>query len=122
MKKLLLILLLLTVIGCSAEDFNELFLPYEETRAGKEWLAGIERTEERKAMLRDGRIHIGMTDNEFARLWERPWDGWIDRSISSGGVEEWWKFNYSCEPASPRVIPTYYFCFENGILTYWSEN
>ena len=122
MRKLLLTLLLLAVAGCSAEDFNELFLPYKETRAGKAAAARWERADERKAMLKDGRIHIGMTDNEFAKLWEKPWGGWIDRSVHASGVTEWWKFNLFCEPSSPRSFPTYCFYFENGVLTYWSEN
>jgi len=118
MKKLLLILLLLAVVGC-----NELFIPYEETEAGKEWLARIKQGDERKAMLEDGRIYIGMSKFLFALLWEKPWNGWIDRSTSRYGSTEWWWFNSSCEPCRPgRCAACYVFCFENGILDYWSEN
>lgn len=115
MKRLLLISLLLATIGCS--EWAEM-----EAKAEKERLARIERTKERRIMLKDGRIHIGMTDDEFAKLWERPWDGWIDRSTSRYGVTEWWRFNYDCEPSSPFSFSKYHFCFENGILDFWSEN
>lgn len=111
MKKALLVLGLLVMFGCE---------PYWETEMGKRELERRAHEKERLPMLRDGMIHIGMTDDEFARLWERPHDSWIDRSTSRYGIAEWWSFDYSCEPT--RFAGYYNFHFENGILTYWSEN
>lgn len=113
MKKLLLTLLLLAVVGCS--QWAEM-----EAKAEKERQARIKQTDERKAMLKDGRVYIGMTETKFARLWEKPWHRWIDRSTSAYGVTEWWRYDFSCEPTYDRSY--YHFCFENGILDYWSEN
>ena len=107
MKKPLLALLLLNVVGCKTAPY------YWETEAYKE------AVEDRKAMLTDGRIHIGMTDNEFAKLWGR--DIYPDRTVHPWGTIEWWTYDSDCEPRGGRFIH-YSFCFENGILVYWSEN
>jgi len=116
MKRSLVILLLLIVAGCS--EWAEM-----EAKAEEERLARIERTKERRAMLKDGRIRIGMSHREFARLWERPHHTWIDRSTSRYGITEWWWFDYDCEPTRPGSLGSRYaFCFENGILDYWAEN
>ena len=85
-------------------------------------LARNKQSDERELMLTDGRIYIGMSDVKFAKLWEYPGDVWIDRSTSQYGVTEWWKYDLFCEPASPVNRAKYHFCFEDGILTYWSEN
>lgn len=111
MRKLLLVLLLLGTVGCETTPY------YWETEAYKE------AVEDKETMLTDGRIHIGITDNKFAGLWQKPHDEMIDRSHHLGGITEWWTFDYNCEPCHFRSDSAeYYFCFENGILTYWSEN
>ena len=117
MKKLLLILLLLVVAGCaSQEEMERRFNDDGRTNAERS-----EITANRKAMLVDGRIRIGMTAREFANLWEKPDDSQIDRSTSAYGITEWWRFNWDCR--TPTHYRNYYhFCFENGILDYWSEN
>lgn len=108
MKKALLVLGLLVMVGCE---------PYvSETE-----LADKACKQERLPMLQDGRIHIGMTQREFARLWERPPEINIDRSMSRYGTTEWWKFDRNCRACSYHYAH-YHFCFENGILDYWSEN
>jgi hypothetical protein len=120
MKELLLVLLLLTVAGC--EDWERINSPDGKTQ--------IERTKEStrienlKSSLKDGRVHVGMTTREFSNLWGTPPDQWIDRSTSAYGTTEWWKFDDSCKPCGYGRYdnPKYHFCFENGILTYWSEN
>lgn len=114
MKKLLLPLLLLTVAGCS--EWAEM-----EAKAEQERLAAIERANQKRAMLTNGKIYIGMTDDKFARLWGKPPDRWIEHSTSRYGVTEWWWFNWDCEPSTLR-FSSYGFCFVNGILDYWSEN
>ena len=120
MRKLLLTLLLLATTGCMSPEEWEDF----QRKTSPDGLLEIERIEQckkREAMLRDGTIHIGMADSEFARLWERPWHHWIDRSVSAYGVTEWWEYNTWCTPTRPG-LGRYYFCFDNGILVYWSEN
>ena len=117
MKKLLLILLLLVVAGCaSQEEMERRFNDDGRTNAERS-----EITANRKAMLVDGRIHIVMTATLFAHLWENPPEMWIDRSTSAHGVTEWWRYDSNCKtPTYYRDY--YYFCFDNGILTYWSKN
>ena len=123
--KTLLALLLLVVAGCySPEEIDKM------ERGNNRFYHGVDVNDaewntivkDRKAMLTDGRIHIGMTDDEFARLWGRAYSKYyqIDRSTSAYGVTEWWKYDYHCEPTNYDV--DYYFCFENGILDHWSEN
>ena len=107
MKKLL-VLSLLIMVGC-------------ETYVSEWDLTGAAHREERLPMLRDGRIHIGMTANRLAELWDRPRQ--IDRSTHRYGTTEWWWFDRNCEPTySGYRHSIAAFCFENGILTYWSEN
>jgi len=122
MKKALLVLGLLVMAGCSAEDWERGWDPDGLTVAERIMVEAKERNriEDRKTSLKDGRVYIGMTQRELARLWERPHDSWIDRSTSRYGIAEWWSFDYSCEPT--RFAGYYNFHFENGILTYWSEN
>lgn len=127
MKKLLLTLLLLAVIGCSAEDWKNwerMTSPDGLTGAEREAAhkAKWQRAEDCKAMLTDGRVYIGMTDYQFAALWGIPSEHQIDRSAHLGGVTEWWTYDSACRPTWSDKFPTYYFCFDNGILTYWSEN
>lgn len=112
MRKLLLILLLLVVIGCG----GEMFKPYEETEAYKQEQLVVR---DKRAMLTDGRIYIGMPAGLFVGRWGT--DIYPDRSISAYGVTEWWKFNRNCESCGWLAVH-YSFCFENGILDYWSEN
>jgi len=121
MKKLLLTLLLFAVIGCSAEEIDRMqrrqnLLFYGADVNDAEWGKIIA---DRRAMLTDGRIYIGMTEYRFARLWGR--DIYPDRSTSAYGVTEWWKFSYSCQPCGWGGAH-YIFSFDDGILTYWSEN
>jgi hypothetical protein len=52
----------LATIGCS--EWAEM-----EAKAEKERLARIERTKERRAMLKDGRIRIGMTIHSVQLVW-----------------------------------------------------
>lgn len=127
MRKLLLTLLLLAVIGCTEADWERLNSPDGRTEAERaEVRARAKRADDLVASLKDGRVHIGMTDTKFARLWGKPQDRYIDRSTSLYGITEWWKFGayygYDCRPYDGYGTPAYYFCFENGILTYWSEN
>jgi len=79
-----------------------------------------EHIENMKAMLTDGRIHVGITQRDFARLWGKPHDIVIDRSTGNYGVSEWWAYNSSCYPIW-LSHSTYAFHFMNGILDYWSE-
>jgi len=112
MKRLLLILLLFVMAGCD----SEMFKPYWETEAYKQERLVVK---DRQAMLTDGRIYIGMTDGKFTRLWGR--DIYPDRSTSIYGVAEIWKFGWGCRSTS-WIRAHYVFHFDNGILTYWSEN
>ena len=107
MKKALLVLGLLVMAGCSAEDWERGWDPDGLTVAERIMVEAKERNriEDRKTSLKDGRVYIGMTQRELA---------------SRYGIAEWWSFDYSCEPT--RFAGYYNFHFENGILTYWSEN
>lgn len=106
--KRMLILSLLVISGCA---------PY-----ASEWKSGREvHREERLPMLKDGRVHIGMSQYEFTRLWDRPPEINIDRWTDSLGISETWKFDWSCEVSSWHYA-RYIFHFDNRILTFWSEN
>lgn len=115
-KWLLLILTLVAIAGCESPE-----------RAAY-WEAERAETENRSAMLTDGRIYIGMTDKEFSRLWERAVSP--QRTNSAQGYTEVWLFAVDCRPTirmdnpnRPHVYRAWYrFTFTNGILVSWSSN
>lgn len=116
MRRLLLSLLFISTVGCAI---------VEPVETGKQIAAAEDKAAvicDRKATLTDGRVHIGMSRGEFARLWERPNRFQIDLSTSPFNITEWWLFNMNCEPCGKYSSVHYAFRFENGILTYWSEN
>ena len=114
MKKLLLSLLFAGVTGCIE------FSPEYQARERLVQQEQRDKIAYRQATLRNGIVHVGMTDYEFAKLWDKPYHTWIDRSVSAFGVTEWWWFSIGCEPTNPGR-GKYAFCFENRILTFWTE-
>jgi hypothetical protein len=104
------ILLLFAMTGC-----------IEETAVQ---IQAREQFEIRKASLKDGRVHVGMTERQFLKIWDKPDSESIDRSTSTYGVTEWWRYDRYCHPVDSWIGTSahYRFCFENGILDYWSEN
>ena len=68
MKNLLLTLLLFVVIGCTEADWERLTSADGRTETERaEVRARVKRTDNRRSMLKDGRVCIGMTDDELAK-------------------------------------------------------
>jgi len=107
MKKVLLITYLLLISGC----MNGMFETSEE----------IALRRSRQNSLINGKVYIGMTQRDFAKIWPVPYKHLIKRSASSIGISEWWSYDWYCYPTYMSIDSQYHFSFDNYILTFWTE-
>lgn len=107
---LMIVFMLASITGCSSEFFN----PYLAERNRRiDYINSHPEIGARVAgLIRNGRVAIGMTDEQILASWGRPND--INRTANFRGVYEQWVYGYDYE--SMR-----YLYLEHGVLTSWSE-
>ncbi|MCH8029979.1 MAG: hypothetical protein IH874_08625 [Candidatus Dadabacteria bacterium] len=71
-----------------------------------------------KQAILNGKIFVGMTQEQVLASWGRPGEygiGGINRSVGSLGVHELWiYYDY-------KHMPWFYLYFDNGTLTSWEK-
>jgi len=74
-----------------------------------------EWTTEMKTLVEEGKINIGMTEEQVLASWGRPKK--INKNVGTWGVFEQWEY----EAPSPSYSVIYYVYFENGVVASWQK-